>query len=487
MSTTERLPQSAAVYCRISEDASGLRLGVRRQEEDCRELAEKRGWLIGEVFVDNDISAWSGKLRPAYQRMLAGIADGSIDGLIVWHHDRLTRTPLELEKFFEVCDRAGLKSMVTVGGDYNLGADDDDRLSARILGAVAHQESLQKSKRIRRKHVELARDGAPMWGVAVPFGFRYDSPTKALLPDGDRAVEVRQMFARYSQGWSLRQITHDLNDRGVIGARGKTQWHSSHVARSLDNAVYAGFRHHKGVLSDGTWEALIDLETWELVRARRLVTKKENTGNRAGTGSNLLSDLLYCVCGARMWRSTSSDPRRSSYDCSKASAKRRGDCPHGGVGAERVERIVRNEFLERMSDLHRDSVGAFKIENPSPPDASKKRQAIERRLGRLIEMQADSSGPASSKVFREKITASEGELREVDLEIAQQTLGDADTSRQAERVKALREMSSDLGAVWDLATRTERNELLKVVIERVVVGEGKPKPVVVQWASWLAP
>ena len=59
-----------AVYARISSD-DGQALGVSRQLEDCRKLAASLGWVVGEEYVDNDISAYSGKHRPEYQRMLS--------------------------------------------------------------------------------------------------------------------------------------------------------------------------------------------------------------------------------------------------------------------------------------------------------------------------------------------------------------------------------------------------------------------------------
>ncbi|MDQ1621846.1 MAG: hypothetical protein QOH19_264, partial [Actinomycetota bacterium] len=34
------MPRTAFIYCRISNDKTGAGLGVQRQEEDCRELAE---------------------------------------------------------------------------------------------------------------------------------------------------------------------------------------------------------------------------------------------------------------------------------------------------------------------------------------------------------------------------------------------------------------------------------------------------------------
>jgi site-specific DNA recombinase len=67
----------AAIYCRISLDRAGAGLGVARQQEDCRELAIRLGWPVAEVYVDNDVSAYSGKPRPAWQQLLAQVGSGT--------------------------------------------------------------------------------------------------------------------------------------------------------------------------------------------------------------------------------------------------------------------------------------------------------------------------------------------------------------------------------------------------------------------------
>ncbi|MDQ5874696.1 MAG: recombinase family protein, partial [Actinomycetota bacterium] len=131
---------------------------MERQEADCRALAESRGWDVAEVYVDNDLSAYSGKPRPAYKRLLADLSSGSIDAVVTWHLDRLHRSPTELEHFFEVCDRAGLKSMATVTGDVDLSTD-DGRFHARIMGAVARKSSDDSSRRLKRKFESLAQEG----------------------------------------------------------------------------------------------------------------------------------------------------------------------------------------------------------------------------------------------------------------------------------------------------------------------------------------
>ncbi|HYO19414.1 MAG TPA: recombinase family protein, partial [Dermatophilaceae bacterium] len=90
---------AAAIYARISSDVEGSGMGVARQVEDCQRLAKQLGWAVAEVYEDNDFSAYSGKKRPAYQRMLADLSDGTRDGVLVYHLDRLTRRPIELEEF----------------------------------------------------------------------------------------------------------------------------------------------------------------------------------------------------------------------------------------------------------------------------------------------------------------------------------------------------------------------------------------------------
>src|SRR4051812_22506501 len=137
MSLEGGVPQTAAIYCRISDDRAGRALGVARQEADCRELAARKGWAVAGLYVDNDISAADvRKRRPEYERLLGDIKAGIVDGVVVWDADRLHRRPVELEAFFEVADAAGLRHLATVGGDIDL-ATGDGLLVTRIKGAVA--------------------------------------------------------------------------------------------------------------------------------------------------------------------------------------------------------------------------------------------------------------------------------------------------------------------------------------------------------------
>src|SRR4051812_1421815 len=92
----------AAIYLRISLDATGEGLGVERQGEDCRRIAAERGWAVVAEYVDNSISASDRrKDRPGYNRLVDAFAAGAFDALICWDLDRLTRQPRQLEDWID--------------------------------------------------------------------------------------------------------------------------------------------------------------------------------------------------------------------------------------------------------------------------------------------------------------------------------------------------------------------------------------------------
>src|SRR5699024_9459204 len=140
----------AAIYVRISQDRTGAGLGVDRQVEDCTALAESRHLDIVDVYTDNDVSAYSGKPRPAYTRLLDDLRAGRVDVVLAWHEDRLHRAPRELEDYIDACSR-GVPTYFAKSGDLDL-TTASGRMTARIRGAVARQESEHKAERVTAAH-----------------------------------------------------------------------------------------------------------------------------------------------------------------------------------------------------------------------------------------------------------------------------------------------------------------------------------------------
>jgi DNA invertase Pin-like site-specific DNA recombinase len=299
-------PTAAAIYTRISSDTEGTGKGVERQEEDCRRLAADLGWPVHDVYEDNDFSAYTGKPRPAYERMLDDITEGTVDAVIVYNLDRLTRRPAEFEEFNDIVRRAGVTNVRFVTGDMDLGTD-DGLLIGRIQAAVAADESAKKSRRIRRKMDQVAAEGRPHGGSVRPFGFEDDKITHRP----DEVELIRRFLARFLAGESCRSLASWANQQ-PIRPSGGDEWRSPVISRLLSSPRTAGLREHRGeIIGPAIWVPVISIKERDEVLA--VQEQKKVTGRRTPR-RYLLSGLLRCGhCDTRLYSAARKTTRR--YVC----------------------------------------------------------------------------------------------------------------------------------------------------------------------------
>lgn len=331
-------PAAVAIYARISSDPDHDQLGVGRQLADCRALAERRGWRVLDEYVDNDKSAWSGKRRPAYRRMLQDIVAGQIDAVVVWHPDRLHRHPRELEEYIDTCAPRSVPTHSVTSGDIDL-TNADGQFIARMLGAVARKESDDKSRRIRRKHEELAQAGKMVGGGTRPFGYQADRRT--IEPQ--EAAIVREAAGRILAGDSLRSLANDLNRRGVSTVTDKL-WGVQVLRRMLLSARISGQReHHHEIVAPGDWQAIIT--PGQSARLRAMLTDPERRTNRTAR-RYLLTGLLRCaLCGSRLVARPRDDGERR-YVCAKGPSL--SGCGSVAILADTLERFIVEAVLHRL-------------------------------------------------------------------------------------------------------------------------------------------
>lgn len=357
MGCEARRVRSVAIYARISSDVTGEKLGVARQLEDCRKLAGERGWEVGDEYVDNDMSAYSGKHRPEYARMLEDLESGARDAVIVYNLDRLHRIPSELEDFIALCDRAGVYDVATVTADIDLG-NDDGLFMARIFAAFAAKESGRKSARAKRKMLQNAQAGKPH-GPRRPYGYEDDKLT--LRPA--EAEMVRQMVARTIAGESMRSIAAWLNTTGVPTTRGAQLWQSTTVRTIVTSGRIAGLRtHHGEVIGPGVWPAIITPAERDRVLAR--FAEKARSGRRAPR-TYLLSGMLRCgrcehrlLSAARYERNPRHAVRR--YVCQ--SGPDQGGCGRLTVVAEPLEDLLTDAVFARLDSPELADAWAGKVQ-----------------------------------------------------------------------------------------------------------------------------
>lgn len=443
-------PSAVAVYARISSDQDGTALGVKRQVADCRGLAERLGWTVAEEYVDNDLSAYSGKRRPGYARMLDDLRDGARDGVIVYHADRLTRRPIELEQFLDVCAAAKVRHVRFVSGaDVDI-ANGDGLLVLRMMSAVAANESANKSRRVRRKMIEVAQDGRPHGGAFRPFGYEADKIT--VRPD--EAEIIRTLAARFLAGEGLRSLAAWLDAEGIMTSTGKP-WRTTTLRQMLHSGRIAGLRENRReIIGPAVWDPIITQDEHRRIRAR--MDQRAATGERSPR-SYLLSGVLQCgKCGGRLFAARRVDRRR--YVC-QSGPDHRG-CGGVTITADPVEQLVTNAVLYRL-DSHELAATLAGLD-AADTHAAALSDAIAEDAAQLEEL--------AQLYAAKQITAKEWMTARNPIE-ARRTDNERKLARLT-RTDALVGLAGDaeqLGAQWSSLNLTRQAAIVRALIDRVVI------------------
>ena len=451
--------RAAAIYARISSDQDGTSLGVQRQLEDCRKLAEHLGWAVADEYVDNDLSAYGGKKRPEYERMLTDLADGARDAVLIYHVDRLTRRPIELEQFLDVLTAAKVRQVRFVaGGDLDIG-NGDGLMVLRMLLAVAANESATKSRRVKRKMLQNAEAGLPHGGHGRPFGYEDDKVTVRPV----EAQIIRDLADRHLAGESLRSLAAWLEEQGVKTARGGT-WRSPTIRQMLRSARIAGLREHDGeVIGPAVWDAIVSEQT----RARLLARMQEQkVSGRRSPRRYLLSGLLRChQCSNKLYSAARVDgpqPVRR-YVC--ASGPDHGGCGGTMVNAEPVEELLMQAVL-------------YRLDSPELADALAGRAALDERTAEVaaaLQSDQDQLAELTAMYAAKQVTAREwmDARNPVQARItrAEQALA---RSTRSDALVGFIGNSEQLRASWADLNLTRQSAIIRAVLDHAVIGPGTP-------------
>ena len=237
-----------------------------------------------------------------------------------------------------VCAKAGVTDVKTLHGDMDLGTS-DGLLLARLLSAVAANESDAKSRRGKSKMRELAEAGKPHGGGTRPFGFQ---PHDRATHEPGEAQAIRNAAARVLAGESLTSVAGWLADSDVRTVRGN-EWRTTTLRGLLLNPRIYGQRVHQGkAIRARAWEPIISSEDGE--RLRLLLTDPARRTNRSAR-RYLLSGLCRCgLCGTKMY----SVPRFETARYLCRSGHDFGGCGRMAVTAAPLEAWITEAVLQRL-------------------------------------------------------------------------------------------------------------------------------------------
>ncbi|MDP4576031.1 recombinase family protein [Qipengyuania sp. G39] len=301
-----------AIYTRKSSE-EGLQQdfnSLDAQREACAAYIlsqASKGWSqLAEIYDDGGISGGTLE-RPALQRLLADIAAGKIDIVVVYKVDRLTRSLLDFAKLVEAMDKAEV-SFVSVTQSFNT-TTSMGRLTLNMLLSFAQFEREVTAERIRDKIAASKAKGMWMGGV-VPLGYEANGGTLAI--DNKHAAFIRNIFDRYLEIRNVRLLAAQLSEQGIhvpkrvtgtgrkLGGKPFTR---GQIYKILSNPIYIGKICHKGEIYDGQHGAIVDREIWDRVQAQLEANTQGEQQTRTVSSPSLLAGKVFDSEGSALFAS----------------------------------------------------------------------------------------------------------------------------------------------------------------------------------------
>lgn len=336
MSTGKRY---AAIYVRISQDTEGTEAGVQRQEHDCRELADRMGLHVVDIYRDNDIgaSSKSTKARPAYKRMLDDVRAGKFSIILAYSNSRITRRPLEWEELISLADSNHKLRVHTVASSSADFSTADGRMILRYLAAADAAEAERMGERIARAKLDAVKHGRYRGG-ARPFGYEADGVT----PREPEFSAIAEASRRFIAGESLNSIAKDLGQRGLSGTLTTHKpLNRDQLREILMRPRNAGLMEHRGkIVGPASWPAAVSEEVFTTVKTKlEDPSRVTNGGMRAA--NHLGSSTYLCgICGSIMRVGKSSSGAYRVYRCKAKS--------HLSRKLADVDEVVRSVISARL-------------------------------------------------------------------------------------------------------------------------------------------
>ncbi|MCA1679630.1 MAG: recombinase family protein [Actinobacteria bacterium] len=500
------------LYARVSTDAQQTAGTVGSQLELLRAAARADDHDVVAEFVDDGYSG--ARLdRPALDRLRDAAEAGALDAVLCLCPDRLARAYAYQVLILEELERFGVPVHFLEGPA--AGDDPQAKLLVQVQGVIAEYERAKIAERYRRGKLHRARAGEVFFWK-VPYGFRR-VPAEAGRPARMEIFEpeaeiVRAIFAAYVEdGSSIRQIAHDLHDRGVPSPTGKPVWGTSTLQRLLHNEAYIGRVYYnrretieaanapRGARRTKTryrerpreeWitipvPAIIDSDTFE--RAQRVSRENPKWNPRgAEPGAWLLRGLIECGhcavgCNCHKMRGRNGTFHRYYY-CRNHDILRAGGeqhrCPERNIRADELDGYVFDQVRRALLEPAQLIAGERAVITATPPDDDEligaQLAALERKLDQaererarlldayqaaLLDLDELTRRTAALTARRDQLAAEHAELTDRRAELATENRLRRGLASFAERVLAsLDELDFD-----------GRQRLLRMVVEKVRV------------------
>lgn len=488
--TTSTRP-TAYSYVRMSSKQQLRGDSLRRQLELSEAYAKAHDLVLDRTVDDLGVSAWTGdNLKTgALGRFLAKVKAGEVQSgsyLLVESLDRLSRQQVRyaIPPFMELIN-AGITVVTLADGQAYSQASVDDNFTQLMMSLAimsrAHEESTQKSKRVKAAHAKQ-RENA-LKGIGRFSGRMFSwvdavetSPGRFDYRLNDHAQTVKRVFELADSGLGQVAIAAKLNSTQTPTFRGSGLWQQGYVSALIRNEAVIG-TYQPTEMVNGKRVAFGDPLLrylpaavpedlfWRVQSNRR--RRPISNGRKGNKLSNMLGDLLRCThCGARLrMRNGGYKGKPQRYVCCDNSYRGGGCASKGNFRYDLLETAVLDNVPEFHLDvqlLRRSPLSRVNELQSLVGTAQTEIQQLRGKITNLLKIAEISDDPSvQHEVVREMTKrkseehALEDRIRDIKAEIDEITTGEQDALELASRLQNERSSweNGDHFAVYESRSR----------------------------------
>ena len=473
-----------------------LRLSDFRDEDDTTfedrkarltTLADQIGWEVHQIIIENDLipdnggmkrkpaSAWKRKkirlpngqwalrtVRPGFRDVLLPDVMNGIN-LIAEDLDRLLRQPRDGEDLLDAVEMSGASAR-SLSGSLTLtdGGTDAERMTARIMAAVANKSSSDTARRVAWGRERWA--GKSYQGGRRPYGYQVKPGTKEhernLVTDpAEEKVIVQAAADILDRDISLKAITRDLRDRRVPTVTG-AQWNTRTLRDVLLKPAVAGQASYRGELRPAPWPAILERDVQDRLRDKLTDPARRTNKSRANEPRWLVSVFATCgVCARHVKVGGAGRGRGPAYVGAECGHVRRA----AGTGSLDGDPAGVDDLIAQLAVARLSQPDAADLLKPAPrPGIDAKRLRTEARKLRdrkTAQMRMHAAGDLDDADLVTGMRAIRDRLATIDKQLA--------ASDQPDPLAEFR--GRPAAEVWTELSTARRRAVVQALIESVII------------------
>jgi DNA invertase Pin-like site-specific DNA recombinase len=328
--------RNAAGYGRVSTERSEQKTSYEAQVDYYTKLIRANpDWNFVGVYADMETGT-SIRHRDGFNEMVQDALDGKIDLIITKSVSRFARNTVDSLQTIRKLKEVGCEVWFEEQNIYTL--DSKGELLLTIMSSLAQEEARNISENVTWGHRKRMADGKVSMAYKRFLGYERGEDGTPQVVESE-AVVVREIYALFLEGKTIRQIAKTLTDKGISTPGGKAIWSVSTVRSILQNEKFTGnsvlqkrfttdFLTKKTKINEGevpqyyvenSHPGIISTEVFELAQAemaRRSKMGKHLTGGDSPFTCRIICGECSGFYGPKVWHSKDTY-RRDVWQCNR--------------------------------------------------------------------------------------------------------------------------------------------------------------------------